>query len=133
MRSSSARLICHIMLVSLSLLSFSVTAQQKRGPSTPKERERFVRYSEGIVANPLSDSLKDERSWATVFLIEVPDISLKICRANAPWLADKSYKYSAELTAVSMAAMGAFIIQHPDEAKNEAAINQAAIKNILLA
>jgi hypothetical protein len=53
-------------------------AQEKRGPSTPEERARFVEITHKLEASPLDKSLIPDREWALRWLIDVPDVSVKV-------------------------------------------------------
>jgi len=71
-----------VRLALLTLVIFvglSVSAQQKRGPSTPEERAKAVQYAHNLETNPLGPQAKSEREWFTLWLIEVPDITVEVC------------------------------------------------------
>lgn len=104
--------------VSLLLaLSLGVGAQeQKRAPSTPEERARAVRIAQALEARPTDVSLREDYAWLLRWAVEVPDLTVSICRSNMPWK-DK-YKHGGDLAAVGLAATVAFVIQHPDEGKD---------------
>jgi len=116
----------------LLALSLGVGAQeQKRGPSTPEERERAVRIAQALEERPTDLSLRDDYKWLLRWVTEVPDLTVSICTANMPWK-DK-YKQSGDLAAVGLAATVAFVIQHPDEGKDPATAGLAAMESMLRA
>ena len=57
-------------------------SQQKRGPSTPEERAKAVQIARALEGDPLQPGNKDMRTWFTLWLIEVPDITVQVF--NAP-------------------------------------------------
>jgi hypothetical protein len=52
---------------------------QERGPSTSEERTKAVQFARDLEADPLGPNAKEERSWITVWLIQIPDITVKFC------------------------------------------------------
>jgi hypothetical protein len=105
-----------------------LSAQQKRGPSTPEERARAVEIAQKLEADPLNPTLRDDYKWLLEWGVEVPDISVSICTANMPW--KSKYKHSGDLAAVNLASSLAFVIQHPDEAKDASKVGTAAAESI---
>jgi hypothetical protein len=93
--------------------------QAKRGPSTPEERTRFVAIAQKMEQSPLDPGLRPEREWALFWLIEVPDVTVKLCTAPLGDLMKKKYKYSSEIVAQLTFSSGQFIIEHPDQAKKD--------------
>jgi hypothetical protein len=88
-----------------------------RGPSTQEEREQAVRLVSQLEEDPFSPQAADARRWLTVWLIEIPDITVRICADLFP-LADKERPFQAEIMTQSMFAQAASLIQHSDEARN---------------
>ena len=76
MRNTIARLAVLTLFVFIGL---STAAQRKRGPSTPEERAKAVQFAHDLEANPLGPQAKNEREWLTLWLIEVPDITVEVC------------------------------------------------------
>jgi hypothetical protein len=119
-------------VVVLLALSLRVGAQeQNRALSTPEERARAVQLAQALEARPTDPSLRDEYKWLLRWAVEVPDLTVSICTANMPWK-DK-YKQGGDLAAVGLAATVAFVIQHPDEAKDAATAGLAAMESMLRA
>src|ERR1039458_7272074 len=52
---------------------------QQRGPSTAEERTKAVQFARDLEDDPLGPNAKDERSWITLWLIQIPDITVKFC------------------------------------------------------
>ncbi len=103
-----------------------------RGPSTQEERDRLVRVAKALEEDPTSPALSDDVSWAIRFLVEVPDIHVVMSCKSVEFLAkDKKYKYSPELTALTMIAGGRFAVENPenkDENAQALAMLQSALK-----
>ena len=121
------------VLAALAALCGLAGAQEKRGPSTPEERARFVAVAHKAEANPLDPSLKPDLRWALNWLVAVPDIDVSLCSAPLGGLIGSHYKYEAEMFGEYALAMGAFVIEHPEKAKDSAAINLAGVESVLKA
>ena len=68
-------------LLGTALLVSSSWAQSKRGPSTPEERRTAVGAARLLEADPFHKDAKKIREWLTLWVIEVPDISIQLCGA----------------------------------------------------
>ena len=104
---------------------------QKRGPSTPEERKRAVEMATFLETNPLAKEAKDVRSALLFFLVEVPDITVTLC--TEVFGEPKKFKgdYDAELTGQMAYSQAKFIIENPDKAQDEAAVNLATVEGVL--
>lgn len=125
-----------IFLATLTFgLCFAAQAQQQaqRGPSTPEERQRFVTLTHKMEDAPLDESLRSEREWALTWLVQIPDITVNICTAPLGDYMKKKYKYAPEITIQLTFSSGAFIIEHPDRAKDGYAQCLAGVEGALKA
>ncbi len=116
------------------ILSTTVIAlagqEQGRGPSTAEERELAVKLARFLEQNPLHKDAKEARQWLTVWLISIPDITVKMCgRELGP--ARSGSKYSSELSVQLLYSSAAYIIEHPDRAKKDRAVYQAGLEGAL--
>ena|SRR2546428_487863 len=117
----------------LAVICFSATQgfPQKRGPSTPEERKRAVEITTLLENDPFN---KDEKALSRellLFLIEVPDISVKIC---ADVLGDyKKIKgeYAPTITAQLTFAEAKFVIEHSDQANDDYQVYLAGVEGVL--
>jgi hypothetical protein len=66
------------VLAAVEVFSTQAGAQQ-RGPSTPEERARAVQTAKSLQSDPLAPHVQEDREWLVKWLIEVPDISVKMC------------------------------------------------------
>lgn len=106
-------------------------APAKRGPSTPAERARFVQVVHKLEANPLDTGLKPDIRWAMEWINVVPDIDVSACMAPLGGFVASDHKYKAVLFTEYVLAMGAFIIEHPEQAKDGAAVNLGGVQSLL--
>ncbi len=104
-----------------------------RGPSTPEERQRFLNFAHKVETVPLDDSLHPEREWATLWLIQVPDIHVNLCTAPLGDFMKKKYKYSSEIVGQLMYSTAAFVIEHPERANDKTAQYVAGVEGVLRA
>ena len=70
---------CLAALLVFSAVCVAGQRQEQRGPSTPEERSRFVSIAHKFEANPLDPALAKDREWAILWLIQVPDLHVKMC------------------------------------------------------
>ena len=108
-------------------------AGPKRGPSTPEERQRFLAITHRMEETPLDPALRSEREWALRWLIEVPDVSASICTAPLGDFLKKKYKYSSEIVVQLTFSSGAFVIEHPEQAKDSMSQTMASVEGALKA
>ena len=106
-------------------------AAQTHAPSTPAERDRIVKLSEKLQANPLDPRLASERAWAMKWISDVPDITVDICEPVYKPMMDA--RHGNELAQVFTIAATAFIVQHPDKSELDVAVNTAAMEAMLKA
>jgi len=117
----------------LLVMCAAAAAQQQRGPSTPEERARFVQVAHKVEANPLDPALKADVRWALKWISDVPDIDVSLCPAPLGGLIGSHSKYEAALFGDYALALGAFVIEHPEKAKDDAAVNLAGVTSALKA
>ena len=112
-------------------LTIGTVSAQERGPSTPEERATAVKLARLLETDPLGPQAKDARHWLTVWLVEVPDITVSVCDfLDAPRSAEK---YSAEINMQTLYSGAAFIIEHPESAKDQPAVYRAGVEGALKA
>lgn len=119
-----------VLPLSIALLfSLSASAQNKRGPATSEERATAVKAARLLETDPFSKDAKKAREWFTLWLIEVPDISVEVCTGYLKPLYDaKSKNYATEIATQIMFSSAAFIIEHADQAKDRVAVNLAGLE-----
>jgi len=121
-----------LIFVFVFLCSVSATyAQNQRGPSTPGERARAVEMATFLETNPLAKEAKDYRAALLFFISEVPDITVQLCTTVLG--ESKRFKgdYEAELVGQLAFSQAKFIIQNPDKAKDNAAVQLAGVEGVL--
>lgn len=120
----------HLLALVLTLaVVIPAAAQQKRGPSTPEERDRAVQIAHKLEANPLDDSLQSDRAWLLQWATEVPDVNVAICAGGGEF--KKKYKYGPQLTFQKLASQVAFVIERPDQAQDRVAQELAGVQGAL--
>jgi hypothetical protein len=125
----------HLRLTSviplLALLALPVAAQADRGPSTPEERERAVKVAKVLRTDPLNAANVPDREWLVKWLIEVPDISIEVCTSFLGDLGKDKSGYPGAIIAAQLASEAAFVIEHPDRAKDTDAVSLAGVEGAL--
>lgn len=111
--------------------SFSAYAQNQRSPSTPEQRKRAVEIATFLETNPLAKEAKDQRSALLFFLIEAPDITVTICTNVLGESKQLKGDYKSELVGQLAFSQGKFVIENPDKAKDETAVQLAGVEGVL--
>jgi hypothetical protein len=104
-----------------------------RGPSTAEERDKALKMIKSLEENPLQENYKDMRSWLINWLTEVPDIEIKVCSGPLePLLKEKKEQpFGPDIYFQVMISSAAFIIEHPDKAKDQVSVYQAGLEGAL--
>jgi hypothetical protein len=120
-----------LLVASCFVFVISGFAQNKRGHSTPEERAIAVKVARLLESEPFHKDAKKARQWFTVWLIEIPDISVELCGAYLDPLVGSKKNYSSEIFTQLLFSSAAFIIEHPEQAKDRMAVNQAGLEGAL--
>lgn len=124
---------CILILIAACISIVPAGAQQKRGPSTPEERAKAVALAHQLEDQPLGPGAADARKWLTIWLIEIPDISVEFCPSVlGPDLVIKKNN-ATEISAQMMYSQLAFMIENPDKAKDRTAVFVTGVKGALKA
>lgn len=118
-----------MLVLTLALLCCSSSAQ--RGPSTPEERKRAVEMATFLETKPLAKEAKDYRATLLLFLIDVPDISIKLCSGILGESKQLKGDYDSELVTQLGFSQAKFIIENPDKAQDDAAVYLAGVEGVL--
>lgn len=102
-------------------------------PSTSEERQRVLAIAHKLEAAPLDQTLYPERDWAKQWVIENPDVRIKICNALLVELRRPRYKFRQELNDQLMLSSAAFLIEHPDQRGDHLAEEVAGMQGVLKA
>ena len=117
------------------LLGFSVVwntrAQQQqppqRGPSTAEERARAVKVAHELEEDPLAKDAKDNREWVIQWIVDIPDITVNVCFDYFGKMPNPPRGHSREIVRQMIISSAAFMIEHPDKAKDEQAVATAGL------
>ena len=120
--SNWVRIVSFLFFIAALQVSPTQIGAQQRGPSTPEERARAVQTAKSLQSDPLAPNLQGEREWLVKWLIEIPDISVKMCTTFLGDLGDSKSGYPGAVIATMLASEAAFVIEHPEKAKDVEAI-----------
>jgi hypothetical protein len=95
---------------------------QDRGPSTSEERARAVKIAHDLENDPLAKDAKEQRAWVIQWIVDIPDITVNVCFDYFGKLPDPPRAHSAEIARQMVISSAAFMIEHPDKAKDEQAV-----------
>jgi hypothetical protein len=131
MRRTSIFHCCVAILIAVCLVTLPVSAQQKRGPSTAEERAKAVQLAHHLEDEPLASDAVAARRWLTVWLTEVPDITVEVCFSVLGKDLDPKKSYSTEISVQMIYSQAAFVIENPDKATDRDAAFVAGVKGAL--
>jgi hypothetical protein len=106
---------------------------QTRGPSTPEERARAVKVAHELEEDPLAKDAKEHREWMIQWIVEIPDITVNVCFDYFGPFPDPPKGHSMEITRQMILSSAAFMVEHPDKAKDEQAVALAGLLGALKA
>lgn len=118
------------LLVALEVVPSMAVAQQ-RGPSTAEERARAVEAAHALQTDPLAAKSHAEREWLVKWLIEVPDISIKMCPIFLGDLGNSKSDYPGVVIATMLASEAAFVIEHPEKSKDSESVYLTGVEGAL--
>jgi len=118
------------LLLLLSLFAFSA---QSRDPASAEQRQRVIAIAHKLEATPLDQTLFPEREWARQWVIENPDVRIRMCLQLLPDLRRPRYKFRPEILNQMMLSSAAFLIEHPDKAGDHLAENVGGLQGVLKA
>jgi hypothetical protein len=117
----------------IGFLTQRTAAAQTRGPSTPEERTRAVKVAHELEEDPLAKDAKEHREWMIQWIVDIPDITVDVCFEYFGALPDPQKGHSAEITKQMVLSSAAFMVEHPDKAKDEQAVALAGLLGALKA
>jgi hypothetical protein len=117
-----------ILPLLFSLLSGTA---QSRDPASAEWRQRVVAIAHKLEAAPLDPALSPEREWAEKWILENPDVRVRVCMQLLPDLRRPRYKFRLEIVDQMMLSSAAFLIEHPDKAGDHLAENVGGLQGVL--
>ena len=116
-----------IAFVLLGFVSVPAAGAQQRGPSTPEERVRAVKVAHQLEGDPLAKEAKENREWVFQWIVDIPDITVTVCTDFFGKLPTPARGHSKEIVRQMIISSAAFMIEHPDKAKDEQAVATAGL------
>ena len=113
------------------ILLVTASSQAQRKASTPEERAQAVKVARLLETDPFHKEAKKMRQWFTLWLIEVPDISVELCGSYLGPVSSSDKNYSSEIFTQMGFSSAAFKIEHPDQANDRVAANLAGVEGSL--
>src|SRR5260370_13302022 len=127
-------MIRHLWISSAMLFLLLVAAQtqaQTRKPSTAEDRAKAGEIAHSLETDPLSKNAKEQRNWMVHWLIDVPDINVKVCANLLQPLLGSNKNYAAESFTQRVPSSAAYVIANPDHAKDDVAVYTAGVEGSL--
>jgi hypothetical protein len=119
----------------LALCSFlgwtTVFRANAQDTSTPEERTRWVEVARKLETQPFDKDTVKQGEWALKRIIEVHDVHVPLCPSILGGFLGTKYKFKGEITRQLMLASAAYIVEHPDSANDQRALNLSALESVL--
>ena len=128
MRHRPLRIVLVVLLGHLLLGPAAALAKPKK--STPEDRAKAVRLAREVEADPMAKDAVDKRRWLIDWYTKAPDITITVCDLLGP-LPKDDHPFFPQVLVQSMFAGGSFIIEHPDQAGDQVAVQTAGIEGAL--
>ena len=124
---------CFLLIVLIIACGVSTNGSfaQKRGPSTLAERKRAVEIATLLENDPLNKNAKALSREFLIWLIEIPDITVTICTGMLGDYSKIKGDYAGTITTQMSFAETKFVIEHPEEAKDEYRVYLAGVESVL--
>jgi hypothetical protein len=119
-----------VVSITTLLLGFAAVSgaqAQQRGPSTSEERAKAVKIAHDLEVDPLAKDAKEQREWVIQWIVDIPDITVNVCFDYFGKLPDPPRGHSTEIARQMVISSAAFMIEHPDKAKDEQAITLSGL------
>lgn len=120
-----------LLIAVVFLFCFSSVHAQTEKPSTPEQRKQAVEIATFLETNPLAKDAKDKRAALLLFLIQAPDITVTICSNVLGDSKKLKGDYESELVSQLPFSQAKFVIENPDKANDEAAVQLAGVEGVL--
>ena len=126
MKGHMIRIFTCAMLVA-GLFALRAARAQQRGPSTLEERARAVKIAHELEEDPLGKDAKEKRQWVIQWIIAIPDITVTECSEFFGRTPGTTHAHSKEIVYQMDISSAAFMIEHPDRAKDDQAVATAGL------
>jgi tetratricopeptide (TPR) repeat protein len=97
------------------------------------ERERVVRFTRELEAEPFAPQAKAKRSWLIGWIEAAPDLTVTVCDTLGLVGEGKASPYDSEVVVQGMFGIAAYLIEHPESKDDAVAQQRAGVESALKA
>jgi hypothetical protein len=97
------------------------------------QKARIVEQVRSLESNPLQDGAPQLRQRLLRYFVDAPDITITVCGGVLDPLARSRQNQGAEIFAQQLLSSGAFLIENPGMARDQAAVHAAGVAGALRA
>jgi hypothetical protein len=121
-----------LFIAIVCLCSVQSAWAQDRPPSTPEQLKQAVEMTTFLETSPLAKEAKDYRMKLFAFIAGAPDVNVKLCTSVLGESKRLKGDYEGELVSFQlMFGQAKFIIENPDQAKDDAAVYLGGVESVL--
>jgi hypothetical protein len=85
-----------------------------RGPSSAEERARALDYIHSLEQKPVGHDTLEKRMWLTEWIVQAPDVVVRIKYDELNALDKVNSTYSNQLRMQAVYSQAAYVLEHPD-------------------
>jgi hypothetical protein len=104
-----------------------------RGALSRQQLEAVAKDIRALEKNPLASDATEARRVLLAWLIDSPDVTVKMCNGALEPLSRSTSRYHRELLLQFVLSSGAYAIEHPDQAGDVARVTAGGLEGVLAA
>lgn len=118
-----------VLAMGLGLVANPACAQKRT--STAEERTRAVELTKKLEQDPFYKEARQDHAWLAVLFDEITDVNVKVCPSFLGPLLGKDKNHGNEIFFHALFAQGSFMIENPDQAKDDYVIYLKGVEGAL--
>ena len=129
--TKAASSICRVLLLAAALALATTGVSAAAGSTTPETKARMLQLIETLETDPFIRNGKAIRGEVTTWLIDAPDIHVALCPSLLGDITKIKSDEGGTLVVQLMFSEAKFILDHPDQASDQGAVNVAGVAGVL--
>ena len=122
-----------LLLLLAALMLNAAAGSPGSKSSTADERQRLATIAHKLEASPLDTTLAPDAEWAKQWIVENPDVRIRVCTQLLEGMRTPKYEFRRELSQQMMLSSAAFLIEHPERAGDHLAESVGGMEGLLKA
>jgi len=102
-----------------------------RGHLSREQLQAVAKDIHALEANPLASDVMEARRALLIWLIESPDVTVKVCPGLEQPFTESNSRYHSEMMGQLIFSSAAYVIEHPDQARDLARVGAGGLEGVL--